>query len=1175
MAFPLTEEQRAVVANRGGALLVSAAAGSGKTRVLVERLLDRVEREGLNIDEFLVITFTNAAAAELRGRIAQELSRRLAEDPGNTRLRRQTVLVYKARICTIDALCIDLLHQYGHLLDVDPDFRICDQAEADALAWNVLNELLDARYETIEQDPGFAALVDAVLTGRDDRRLMEIVLDIHRRIQSHPDPNRWLNNHCRDFYAEDAADAGETPWGRLMLEQAAAQAKYWQGEIINALNLAAEDPVLDMNYRASLSCTLMGLAMLAESKSWAQAAACFPIPFPRAGTKKGADAAIKEQLSDLRKRCKTRMEALQATFAADSVVVLEELRGLAPAMESLFELVREFGQRYYEEKIRRGMLEFSDAEHLTVRLLENDEVRRTLRDQFVEIMVDEYQDTNEVQNVLFDALSRDGENLFLVGDVKQSIYRFRLADPTIFLRKYEEWTPAEQAGEREPRKLILSRNFRSQPQVLYAVNDVFSNIMSRQCGEMEYGQEEALMPGGENPADPNYCVEFDLIDLPENGGGEDGVNKNLIEARFVAGRMAQMLRERFPVDDGGGAKRPVRPDDMVILLRSPGPVLRHYARALAEAGIPFAAEGGDDFFETTEISVALSLLEIIDNPRQDVPLLSALRSPVFGFSPDRLALIRAGSRQGDFYSAMEADGGEDCKAFLEQLKRLRFRAGELSAHRLIERLYSETDLMAVFGAMPGGGERQANLATLRELAAQIESSGHKGLFGFLTHLKRMRQRGERVVSAAPGAGGVRILSIHRSKGLEFPVVFLCGQGRQFNKMDSTASVLFHADLGVGPKWLERGDGWSVEWPTLARQAVTLRMDQELKAEEMRLLYVAMTRAKEKLIMTMGLSRAEEATGKLVNDIARPLAPAVVSAAPSPGRWLLLCALSRPEAAELRQAAGIILTGPGADCGPAWEIRLVAGKEYEVPLRARGEIVGEMTAPAEEAVETLVNALSWTYPHAQAADLPSKMTATQLKGRVLDAEAAEHTESSGAVWRAPFARPDFAAAKMGLTAPQRGTALHKVLQYLDFEHTGSAEEIQKEIDRLVTGQFITQEEGGSADANKLAAFFSSELGQQLLAAPTREREYKFSMLVPGEELIPGAEGEEILFQGVIDCWFEDGQGITVVDFKTDRTPDPEQYRPQVEAYSRALEELLGRPVTRKALYFFATGQIFFL
>ncbi len=1179
MPFPLTNEQRAVVEDRGGALLVSAAAGSGKTRVLVERLLERVEQEKLDIDNFLVITFTNAAAAELRGRIAQELTQRLALNPHDRHLRKQTMLVYKARICTIDALCIDLLHQYGYLIGVDPDFRICDQAESEAIAQQVLNDLLDECYEHIHDDSEFTTLIDQILTGRDDSRLADIVLDIHARIQSDSDPEQWLMAHKDDFFAAGIDDAGRTPWGELILRQAKAQAAYWRDRIAEALVEIGEDEVLNINYAPSLSETLDALEKLCNAVGWEQAAACLPVPFPRVGVKRGADPVLKEQVAELRKLCKTRMETVASQLGADSAVVLQELRDLAPAIGRLFALVLEFERRFFQEKTTRGILEFSDAEHLSVQLLQMKSVRDLFRDQFVEIMVDEYQDTNEVQNVLFDALSRDGKNLFLVGDVKQSIYRFRLADPTIFLRKYEAWAPALQAKMGEERKLVLSRNFRSRPEVLHGANFVFETIMSRECGEMVYGEEETLVPGGSFAEDPSYAVEFNVIDLPETENGEDKVDKNLIEARFVARRMAQMLREGFPVQADEGGTRPVRSSDMVILMRSPGPVLRHYIRALGEAGIPVETESGDNFFETTEISIVLSLLKIIDNPRQDVPLLSVLRSPLFPeFTPDRLAQIRAGEKEGDFYSALETDTGEDSKAFIKELEQLRKNAGEKPAYRLIEDLYSKKHLMALFGSMPGGEERKANLAALREHARRLDQGGHIGLYGFLSQLERMRQRGDPMTAASAGVGGVKILSIHRSKGLEFPVVFLCGMGRQFNKMDATAPMLFHSKLGVGPKCLRRGEGWTTEWPTLARQAVALQMERELKAEEMRLLYVAMTRAKEKLIMTMGLAKAGNAISKLARDAQRPVAPAVVASAATPGTWMLLCALTRPESDAL-YAVGEVVPKFSEDCGPAWDIRVLHGEDFEIPLHAAGHVGGEICHMDEAQVDALSKVFEWTYPNANVAELPSKLTATQLKGRDLDAEAAEGTFASVRVKSTSFRKPNLSRGteekEAELTATERGTALHKVMQYLDFDKTGSLHEINEEIKRLVERQFITKEEGMCADASKILRFFDSDLGRELRNAPIREREYKFSMLVPVSEYFAGVGGEEkVLFQGVIDCWFGNEKEITILDFKTDRIPNAEQYRPQVEGYAKALKEQLGKEVKRTALYFFATENIFY-
>lgn len=1165
MAFPLTEEQRAVVEHRSGTLLVSAAAGSGKTRVLVERLLSRVE-QGLDIDRFLVITFTNAAAAELRGRIGEALTARLAQNPGSAHLRRQSLRLYQAHICTIDALCIDLLRQYGHLLDLDPDYRICDQAEGEELARQVLEQLLEEKYQ--EMDDGFRALAEYAFHGRDDRRLEQMLLDIRARVQSCPDPARWLEEHREDLRTPGVTDAAQTPWGALILDHVRAQAAYWRGQMAKALALAAQDPVTDQNYGPSLSATLAGLEQLCQAQGWERCCACFPIPFPRAGSKRGADSAVKEPVAALRKRCQKGLDRLEERLGCDSTTALEQLRQLSPVVETLLDLVGEFDRRLFREKTRRGLLEFSDVEHLCVRLLRQEQVRRQAGEQFAEIMVDEYQDTNQVQNALFEALSDGGRNLIFVGDVKQSIYRFRLADPTIFLSKYQSWPPAARAGEGQPRKLLLSRNFRSRPQVLWAVNDVFSRIMSPDCGEMEYGEQERLSWDESAPLDPAYGVELDVLSLPQRPQGEEAAHPSLLEARFVARRLRQMLREGFPVSDGAGGQRPMEPEDAVILLRSPGPVLRYYVQALAEEGIPLEAEGDGDFFDTTEISVALSLLQVIDNPRQDVPLISLLRSPVFGFSADRLARIRAGCREGDFYDALLADGGEDCAAFLEQLKLLRFRAGEMSAHRLLERLYRETDLMAIFGAMPDGRRRQANLNALADQARLLERSGHRGLYSFLHHLERLRQQG-RTVNVPRGGGGVKLLSIHRSKGLEFPVVFLCGLARQFNQMDEKAPLLFHSRLGVGPKRLERGEGWTVEWPTLARQAVGLAMNREMKAEEMRLLYVAMTRAKEKLIMTMGLSRWEKKLAALAADAGCPPEPEVVAAAPSPGDWLLLSALTRPEAGELRGESDCPVDGE--DRGPEWDVRLLPGGEYEAPAAAPAVSV-HTAAPVEpEQVDRLVQAMNWVYPYEYAAQLPSKLTATQLKGRSLDAEAAEETDAPRLAGQAAFARPDFAARTLGLTASQRGTALHKVLQYLDFDRTGSLEEISGEIDRLVREEYMTREEARSAHPQKLLDFFTSPLGRRLLRAPVRQREYKFSLLLPAREFFPQAGEEEILFQGVVDCWFEDGEGITVVDFKTDRRPDPEQYRAQVGAYAKALELLLGKPVARKVLYFFSTGQ----
>ena len=1183
MAFSLTEEQQAAVDNRGGGLLVSAAAGSGKTRVLVERLLARVE-EGVDIDRFLVITYTKAAAAELRGRIVEELSDRLALRPADSHLRRQATLVYKAGISTIHAFCAQLLRECGHLLDLDPDFRLCDEGEAGIFMLRALNDVLDRRYESMEPEGDFARLVDTMSAGRDDARLVQIVLDIRGRVQAHPNPAAWLAEQERTFALEGITDPAQTPWGKLLLNDAAGQATYWRRRMEEAGALCELDANLLANYGDSVAQTAQALGQFekAAAQGWDAARALLPIPFPTVGRKKMVDdPAAVERVKAIRNACKKRLEKLEDWFADSGEDLLADLRTVYPAMRGLFALVRDFEAAYAAEKARRGLVDFSDLEHMAVRLLVGEdgqptELARQWSGRYDEIMVDEYQDTNEVQNAIFSALSKDGANLFMVGDVKQSIYRFRLADPTIFLGKYRAFKPYTEAGEGEERRVILSRNFRSRPEVLEGCNDLFRAIMSVPFGEMEYADDQALYPGAPFPPDSNYCVELDALDGDIDGEeGTEQVGRDLLEARFAARRIRELLDQNFPVSDREGGTRPVRPSDIVILLRSPNTVLRHYARALAERDILWEAEGGGDFFASTEISVALSLLQIVDNPRQDVPLISVLRSPVYGFSADRLAQIRSASPDTDFYAALEADDGADSRAFLAELADLRFGSGDESCHQLLWHIYDRTNLLGIFGAMEEGEARQGNLLALAELARQFEGAGHKGLFRFLTYLTRLRENGNTLTPPTPGrtGGGVRIMSIHKSKGLEFPVVLLCGLARRLNREDMSRPILFHPKLGVGPKGLDVERG--IEYPTLARMAVARQLEREMMAEELRLLYVAMTRAKEKLILSVALTGGGKDLEKLAGDSGYPVDPQVLLACQSVGQWVLLHALCRPEAGALRRAAQQEVEVPAAPFGPAWNIRFVDGMPLaQTPPR-------RWTAP-ERGVEekedgvALAAVLRWSYPYARETAIPSKLTATQLKGRDLDEETAE--EAPRPARPLSFGRPRFAAEELGLTAAQQGTALHLVLQYIDFEKAETVEGVRGEISRLMAEQYITPQQGEAVDPTPIAAFFQSELGQQLLSSVSLRREFKFSILVPACQYDPQAgEGEQVLLQGVVDCYYETLEGITVVDFKTDRVTQrtvaerAEHYRPQLEAYSRALEEITGKPVVRRVLWFFALSR----
>ena len=1194
MPFPLTEEQQKIVSDRGGELLVSAAAGSGKTRVLVERLLDRVTGEGLDIDRFLVITYTKAAAAELRSRIAQELTVRMAAEPGSRHLRRQAALVYKAQISTIHAFCAALLRESGHLLDLDPDFRLCDEGEAQVLMSRTLEEVLDKRYEGLDPEGPFAQLADTLGAGRDDSRLAAIVLDIYGRVQSHPDPERWMEEQKQVWQLEGVSDAGQTPWGQILLAEARRQGLWCRERLTFALELAGEDELLQANYAPGLSAVLDDLNRFLAARSWDEASALLPISFPPAGRKRKRAAEVSpmeaergaaagERLKAVRARCRKQLDKLAALLEGDSTSLLEELALSRPVVQALMDLTIDFQRAYAAEKRRRGLLDFSDLEHLAVRLLldgagQPTALANSWAARFDEVLVDEYQDTNQVQNAIFSAISGGGRRLFQVGDVKQSIYRFRLADPTIFLDKYRRFPGGDSAAEGEPRRRVLSRNFRSRPQVLEGCNDLFRNIMSTEFGELDYTDDQALVPAASFPEGEGYQLELDCLDLSflgEQEGEKD--SRDLLEARFAARRIRALLEQPLMVTEGEG-QRPLRPSDVMLLLRSPGAVLHHYRRALREEGIPWTADGGEDFLETTEVNTALAILQVVDNPRQDVALIAALRSPVYGFTGDKLALLRAGA-EGDFYSALVQGaqaGDRDCRDFLEELAELRFGAGDKTCRELIWHVYQRTNLLGIFGAMDGGQERQDNLLALYTLAGQLEEGGCRSLFQFLLRLERLRQTGARLpVSGAGREGeGVSILSIHRSKGLEKPVVLVCGLTRRLNRDDLMRPVLFHPQLGVGPRGLDRER--MVEYPTLARRAVERRLEREMMSEELRLLYVAMTRAREKLILSLALTDGIKVLERLREDLSAPVSPIALESQQSVGAWVLLHALTRPEAAPLRELAGL----PGTEAenlGPAWDMRWVEGLSLSQPSEREGGRLADLPED-EEDPEKLARCLAWQYPHQASTGIPSKLTATQIKGRTLDQEAAEESEKleAAAPEHRPPVRPRFVSEERGLTPAQRGTALHQAMQYLPLEGDHSPEAVRGQLDRLVEEGFLTRQQGEAVDPARLSAFLSSPLGREMAAAAECRREFKFSLLVPAREYFPeGEAGEEVLLQGVVDAWFDSGAGVTVVDFKSDHiAPGSERdrgeaYRPQLEAYSRALSAILGRPVTRRVLGFFAT------
>lgn len=1138
--FELTAAQAKAVSTRGRPMLVSAAAGSGKTRVLTERLLARVQ-EGADIDRFLVITFTRAAAAELRGRILEELDRRIALAPNDAHLRRQTALLYRAQIGTIDSFCVSLLREHASELALSPAFTMLEPQRGESLRRRALEETLDSAYESIESDEPLRRLVDCLGAGRDDSRLAELILSLHSQMQSRAFPQQWAAEAVQALRCAPD-DAAETPWGRWLLDDAAAEADWHSARLEAARELMAGDAAMERAYGDAFSEAALlyrDLARLCRTGGWDKAADLVSQSWPlRLGALRSCDDETKKaRVKAAWDKARADWAKLRKSLSGRSAALTAELRESAGTLERLMELVWQLDRAFAARKRRAEACDFSDAEHFCVRLLATPDGEPTplaeqIAARFDEVMVDEYQDVNAVQELIFHCLSGRGERLFVVGDVKQSIYRFRLADPGIFLRKYEQFAADEHAE-----RVLLQENFRSSRQVLEAANAVFGAIMSPALGEIDYDDEAKLVCGLGDAADgplPQLCV----IDRADDG--DDLPDKTEAEARYVAFRIRDMVERRETILDGG-VRRPVGYGDIALLLRAPGSAGAVYRRALAEAGVPVSSQQGSRFFEQSEIRFVLSLLAVVDNPRQDVPLIAALRGAPFGFSPDDLAAVRCAG-EGDLWTALCARSQTDerCARFTKLVAELREASRELSTDALLRLLYDRTGLMAICCAMPDARAHTGNLMALYEYAQQFESDGFRGLFRFVSWLKGLSERGEEPPSPS-GGDSVQIMSIHRSKGLEFPVVFLADTARRWNP-GVAEGVMCHERLGLGMRVTDAERGAS--WPTLSMRAIAAARRREELSEQMRVLYVAMTRARERLILTCVQKNARETLETLSYESA-PFDPRQLATAPNAAAWLL------------RAAA--------ADGGRHIAVEIVSAPDEATPGAQKPP---EAAIPADPAVTAeLEKALRWRYGHERAVSLPSKLTATQAR-RAAGGERPDDPESAALVRRpGSFRKPDFGRDDRPLTGAERGVAAHLVMQHIDLEQTGSLRQIESEIARLRDGGFLSARQASAVRADDILAFFRSELGRRVLAAGRRWREFRFSLLCPASDWFDGAPpDEQILLQGVIDLCIEEEGELTVIDFKTDAEVQPELYTEQLRAYATAMRRITGLPVRSAELWY---------
>ena len=1171
MAEQLTKQQKKAVDDRGGALLVSAAAGSGKTKVLVDRVMKYITdpNDPVNIDDFLVITYTKAAASELRAKIAKALTQRISEDPSNMRLQQQFRRLYLAQISTVHSFCGEVLREFAPYADIPGDFRMIEAKEDLPLRLQVLERLLNDSYDALGTDPDFTAFVDSQGVGRDDSAVPQLILKVYDSAKCHMDSEGWLQECIEAASADADADPADTIWGKYLIEDTARQASYYLQAVTSVKSLCDTSTGLE-KMSAALELIREQLERICNAQKWDDIhniGALDVGSITGLGQKKNIDKALYADASLIRERCKKKINKLLERFGDPAQKVMEDLRGSLPAVRGLIALVREFGKRYSQVKRSLRVMDFSDLEHKVLDLFVGrsrsgaTQLARQVGQRYCQIMVDEYQDSNEVQDAIFNALTQQRNNLFMVGDVKQSIYKFRLADPGIFLGKYDRFVPSEQAEPGQGRKIILSNNFRSSRAVIDGVNAVFSQCMCKQVGGLDYGEDEALVEGGEpKPALPDPAVELHVIE-----GGSDVYGS---EAEFVADRIVQMLEQKQLVREGD-TFRPVRPDDIAILLRSPKTNGFQFHEALNKRGIATVSSVNIDLLTTDEVEWLRSLLMCIQNPRRDISLIATVTGPVFGFTANDLAEIRLCGKYLSFYDAMLRSNEARVVEFVKILNQLREYAKLHTLPQIIEEIFMLSRADLIYGAMPDGRVRTANLQEFYQFVVRYSAASGADISQLLEYLSQSEADGLRVERKNVSAGCVQITSIHKSKGLEYPVVFLCGLSKDFNLSDSYEKLLCDESLGIGLYAADKATRF--RHPTVAHSAIAAKIVADTVSEELRVLYVAMTRPKDRLIMTYTVKNAADDLIQLATlmDHCPPIM--LISGARCLGDWVLYTAMGRTDAGQL-----FVNSRKPANTAVADDVWCI-GFHNTVSEDAECVDVEAVMPSVVLELEEIRRNLSFSYPKLAATTVPSKQTATQKKGRLKDREVAENAPAQpGAVrhWREAGLqrnRPD------GKTV---GNATHMLMQHIRFCENATKEHVEGEIQRLIERGFLTAEQAKLIESARVAAFFSTELGR-LLCSGKLVREFKFSILDDASEYAPDVTDEQVLLQGVVDCALLEDDGITVVDFKTDRVTEETvdaavlHYSDQVQTYANALSRIFELPIKAKALHFFAINKTVYL
>lgn len=1250
-----TKEQQSAIDTRGCNLLVAAAAGSGKTAVLVQRIIKMIteEKDAVDIDKLLVVTFTNAAAAEMRERIGDAISKELDKFPDSKVLQRQLTLLSKSNITTMHSFCLDVIRNNFHYIDLDPNFRIADSTEALLLKQEVIQDLFEEKYE--EEDKGFLTLVDCFTSGKNDIRLQEIVDDLYDFSMSGPWPEKWLLEKAEDFNLSEDFDIANSIWGKVIIENINLELNGIKEKLLQALKLCEasqglepygetikEDFQIIEDIDSSMENSFEELYKTLSSVKFKTIKKCG----------KDADKDAQERVKALRDEVKKKTKALSEDFFEISPKEMKDtLCEMYPVMKALSMLVIEFDQRYKLRKKERGLLDFNDLEHLCLHILtEKDEqgniipsnVALELREKFEEVLVDEYQDSNSVQETIINMVSRkntDRPNVFMVGDVKQSIYRFRQARPELFLEKYKEYPEEEGYNNR---KILLYKNFRSREEVINSVNYIFKSIMSRTIGELEYDEKEVLNLGAsfkENNEEStiiggstelhiiNRSGKEEVIEESSDSGEqeesgileEEDLDNIQLEARFVAKRIKELMNPSeegtFKVYDKElGDYRPVKYKDIVILMRATSNWAPSFVEELGAEGIPVYADAGSGYFQTVEIRTVMALLQVIDNPLQDIPMISVLRSPIFSFTPEELIDLRIYNREKYFYEAIkeiaiaeledlpkeveqyeyEKNLKKKCQYVIECIDRWRERSLHTPIDEFIWYLYTDTSYYGFVRAMPNGAQRQANLRILFQRARQYEKTSFKGLFNFINFINKLKKSNGDMGSAkilGENEDVVRIMSIHKSKGLEFPVVILSGAGKNFNLMDLNKDILFHEEMGYGPDYINLDR--RISYPTIAKQAIRKKFKLESLSEEMRILYVAFTRAKEKLIITGSVADIEKSSEKWCYSAAQSkdkVSANEIYKGKSYLDWVGM-ALAKHKAGEVIRTCGKVNFNieENQDLSK-WDIKL--WNKDDIIVDKNPEDVDEFYDIEELFIdkqdknrEIISQRLDWVYKYIYSSNIPANISVSELKREALRDEAQDNVFN---LYKSKIIKkPLFLQENRGLSSAEKGTAIHNVMQHLDLDKVDDFNSIKDQLDLMVAKELMTLEEVKAVRIQKILTFFESAIGQRILKVYSTNgkvyREVPFYMHIPStlvKKDLPEDiyKEEKVRVQGVIDCFFEEEDGIVLVDYKTDYVGEKgleeikERYKIQIAYYEEALRRVTGKPVKEKYLYLFYNNAL---